>query len=135
MKRTLLLLLCTITIGLSACKKETIITEPVNRTILFDIFPQDWTPSTDGLSYYRDIQVPENTADFNQSGQIVVAMSFEDVNIYEGLPQVYKGLTYRFTTEPGFVRIILNDPYDAPVSRPTFESTAKVTLIDGRIID
>lgn len=136
MKRYLLLFLCTITIGMSSCKKETLITEPINRTILFDIFPVDWTTTDGGLTYFKRLNVPQNTPSFNQSGHIVVAMSFEDVNEYEGLPQVYNGLSYQFVSGVGYVTIIISSPNaNTPISKPTFESTAKVTLIDADLIN
>lgn len=138
MKKALLLFFCAATVMLSSCKKEVISPETTNLTILSDIFPNDWTLSADGLSYFTRISVPENDDFYNQNGSVVVAMSFENLNVYEALPQTYKGFSYRFTYEPGYVTIYLNDPYGQPLvagDRPTFESTAKIALLDGQLID
>lgn len=136
MKKYLLLILCTLTLAFSSCKKEVIAPETSNRTILFDILAADWKTTDGGYTYFKDISVPENTKNFNDSGQIIVAMSFEDVNVYEGLPQVFQGLSYRFTTDPGFVTIILTDPNGGLINHaPTFDATAKITLIDSQLIN
>ena len=136
MKKYLLLLFCTVAVSLSSCKKETLITEPINRTILFDIFQNEWTTTDGGLTYFKRLSVPENTASFNQSGHIVVAMSFEDVNEYEGLPQVYNGLSYQFVSGQGYVTIIISSPNSGtPINRPNFDATAKVTLIDAVLLN
>jgi len=137
MKKYLLLILCTITLGLSSCEKEVLVPNSSNRTILVDIFPNDWRTDDNGFTYYKVINVPENTANFNDIGHIAVSMSFEDVDVYEGLPQVYGNVSYRFTTEPGYVTIHLNNPAgnSIRVTQPTFESTAKITLIDSQLIN
>jgi hypothetical protein len=136
MKKHLLLLLCIVAVTISSCKKETLITEPTNRTILFDIFQNDWTTTDGGLTYVKRLSVPENTASFNHSGHIVVAMSFEDINEYEGLPQVYNGLSYQFVSGEGYVTIIISSPNrGTPISRPDFDATAKVTLIDAILLN
>jgi hypothetical protein len=135
MKKYLLLLLCTVAVTISSCKKETIITEPTNRTILFDIRPNDWVLSGNGLGYYKDVVVPENNDSFNRSGHVVVSMSFDDPLVYEGLPQVYQGVTYRYSAEPGFVTLYVGNANGTAVARPAGTVTAKITLIDGQLID
>lgn len=135
MKKYLLLLLCTAAIGLSSCKKDTLVTEPLNRTILFDIRPNDWVLSGNGLGYYKDVSVPENNVNFNKSGHVVVSMSFEAADVFEGLPQVYQGVTYRYSAEPGFVTLYVGNANGTAVGRPTGTVTAKITLIDGQLIN
>ena len=138
MKKALLLFFCAATVMLSSCKKEVISPETTNLTILSDIFPNDWKLTPDRLSYVVEISVPENDEFYNQNGSVVVAMSFENLNVYEALPQTYKGFSYRFTYEPGKVKIYLSDPYGQVLvadDEPTFESTAKISLLDGQLID
>jgi hypothetical protein len=135
MKKNLLLILCTLTLGLSSCKKEVLVAEPSNRTILLDILAKEWKTKDNGLTYYRDISVPENNANFNNRGHIVVAMSFEKIDVFEGLPQVYQGLSYTFTSEPGYVTLYLRRVDGQASAQPTFDSTAKITLIDAELID
>lgn len=133
MKKYLLLLLCTITVGLSSCKKELI--APSNRTIIVDIAGKSWITNDGGVTYYTNIQVPENDANFNQRGHIVLAMAFENPDVYEGLPQVYLGISYTFTSQPGSVTIYQNAVSGAVINQPVGVSTAKITLIDSEIID
>ena len=135
MKKYVLLLLCTITLGLSSCKKEEFVTEPLNRTILVDITPNQWVPSGNGAGFYLDIDVPENNSSFNKSGHVVVSMSFDDPVVFEGLPQVYQGITYRYSAEPGIVTVYVGNANGTAAGRPTGTVTAKITLIDGQLID
>lgn len=136
MKKTVLFLfLCLVTLGISSCEKEVFVPEQSNRTFLFDIMPADWRTDDGGRTWFREIDVPENDNYFNSTGQIIVSMSFEDVNIYETLPQTFQGLTYRVRSGIGFVSIEVGDPYGDPISAPNFESTAKVTLLDATPIN
>jgi len=136
MKKYLLLLLCTITVGLSSCKKETFINETTNRTVLVDIPPGNWALSANGLYYSTVVDLPENNSNFNHVGQVLVAMSFDNPDVYEALPQVYAGDSYTFTSQPGKVTIFINDAYNnaRPVP-PSGVTTAKVTLVDAYQID
>lgn len=136
MKKYLLLLLAIASIGLSSCKKEVFIPEVANRTILVDIQANAWRLSDNGLYYFTEVDVPENDQNFNHSGQVLVSMSFDDANVYEGLPQVYAGDSYTFTSEPNRVTIFINDAYNnrRPVP-PSGVTTAKITLVDAVIID
>lgn len=134
MKKYLLLLLVT-TIGLSSCKKEIIDSGQRNRTILVDIPGNNWKTTDGGRNYFTNISVPENTQQFNQSGHIVVAMAFENPDQYEGLPQVYLGISYTFTSQPGSVTIYQNAVDNHILTQPSGVSTAKITLIDSDIIN
>lgn len=130
MKKYLLLLLVT-TIGLSSCKKEIIDSGQRNRTIIVDIPGANWKTTDGGRNYFTNINVPENDAQFNQSGHIVLAMAFENPNQYEGLPQVYLGISYTFTSQPGSVTIYQNAVDNHVLTQPVGVSTAKITLIDS----
>lgn len=134
MKKYLLLLLVT-TIGLSSCKKEVIDSGQRNRTIIVDIPGSNWTSTDGGRNFSTRIDVPENNAQFNQSGHIVVAMAFENPNLYEGLPQVYLGISYTFKSQPGSVIINQNAVDNHVLVQPNGVSTAKITLIDSDIIN
>lgn len=129
------MLLCTVTIGLSSCKKEVIVPETSNRTILLDIKPNDWQVSGDRLGFYKDISVPENTPYFNNNGHVVVSMSFDNADVFEGLPQVYNGVTYRYSAEPNIVTVYVGNANGTAAARPIGTVTAKITLIDGILID
>jgi hypothetical protein len=135
MKKYLLLLLCTVTIGLSSCKKEVIVPESSNRTILLDIKSDEWQVSANRLGFYKDISVPENTPYFNNNGHVVVSMAFDNPDVFEGLPQVYQGITYRYSSEPNIVTIYIGNANGTALVTPPGIVTAKITLIDGILID
>lgn len=127
MKKSILLFLCVLGIGLSSCKKETIV--PANRTILVDINPNNWR-TDNGYDYYNVITVGENNTNFNQNGTILVTMSFTDANTYVGLPVIFNNLDYSYTSSPGIVTIYARSISNAVV-KPTTLVTAKITLIDA----
>lgn len=133
MKKYLLLFLCTLTVGLSSCKKEVIAPALQNRTVLVNIPPANWDLKADGTGYYTIIDVPENTSNFNQIGHIVVALSFGS-SVFEGLPEVYQNNTYRFDSRPKQVTLYIERVGNTPAVKPTVTVTAKVTLIDAEQI-
>lgn len=136
MKKYLLLLLIACT-GLASCKKETFITEPLNRTILVDIAPNKWVLSANRLEYSTVINIPENNVNFNHSGGIIVAMSFEDADEYDALPHLYTNTNdnYRFTSRPGSLTILLSNLNGVTPIPPDGLVTAKITLVDANLID
>lgn len=135
MKKYLLLLLSITAIGLSSCKKEVIANnQTTNRTILVNVPKANWKLTSDNKSWFTTITVPENDAYFNKNGHIVVAMSIDDPNVYEALPQTYKGISYTIDSGIGFVNIYFSEPNGAAIGAPTFDSNVKVTLIDSSLI-
>lgn len=135
MKKYLLLLICA-TALFSSCKKETFVQDTPNRTILVDLKPADWKLSSDNHSYYQNISLPENDQYLNQSGQVIVAMAFEDENQYEALPMVYEGFAYGFYYKPGVLTVTVDDVYGTDkITPPNAIVTAKITLLDGQIIN
>ncbi|MGY0038329.1 hypothetical protein [Pedobacter sp. NJ-S-72] len=135
MKKKYILLLLSITaIGLSSCKKENIVQQPLtNRTILADIFAKDWTITSDGRSYFKEIALPENDA-FNKNGAVVVGMAFDDPGAFEGLPHVFSGRTYRYVAQVGKITFYVNDANGGVVAKPDYDVTVKITLVDGELI-
>lgn len=85
MKKTILLLLCTVTLGLVSCKKDTIINETTpNRTIVFDVNPNEWV--LDGGTYYLDLDIIEiDDINFYDEG-ILVYMATPNFTNYYQLP-------------------------------------------------
>ncbi len=135
MKKFIFLLLCTATLGLVSCKKDTIVNNILPRTILFDIAANSWKTTDGGKTYFTEINVPENDDDFNQSGGVVVSMAFDaNRSIFDGLPNVYQGLSYQFSSEPGYV-VIYVDAIEGDTFPPPAAATAKIVLVDSEIID
>ena len=55
MKRILLLLVCTVTLGLTSCKKDTIVQQEnvLGRTYYLDIRPSDWVRNGNGSYSFK----------------------------------------------------------------------------------
>ncbi|MBB6500806.1 hypothetical protein [Pedobacter cryoconitis] len=136
MKKYLLLLLSITAIGLSSCKKEVIApnNQTTNRTILVTVPKANWKVTNDGKSWFTTINVQENDAYFNKNGHIVVAMSIDDPNVYEAIPQTYNKISYNFDSGIGYVNIYFSDPNGIAIGAPTFDSNVKITLIDSYLI-
>lgn len=135
MKKFIFLLLCTATLGLVSCKKDTIVNNIVPRTILYDIPANGWKTTDGGRSYSTEVIVPENDDNFNQSGGVIVSMAFDaNRRIFDGLPNVYQGLSYQFSSEPGYV-VIYVDAIDNEAFPPPAAATVKIVLVDSEIID
>ncbi|WP_316812121.1 hypothetical protein [Pedobacter heparinus] len=135
MKKLILLLLCTATLGLVSCKKDTIVNNILPRTISYDIPTSAWKTSDGGRSYFTEVNVPENNDDFNQSGGVIVSMAFDaNKSIFDGLPNVYQGLSYQFSSEPNYV-VIYVDGIDGQVISPPSAARVKIVLVDSELID
>jgi len=132
MKKYILILLSVVAVGLSSCKKDTIITESANRSIVVDIAPTSWAPSSDGLYYSTRIDVPENNANFNQIGHVAASIAFDNPDVYEALPQTFEGVSYTYTSSPGQVILYINSVNNnVRPARPTGITTVKIVLIDA----
>lgn len=135
MKKFIFLLLCTATLGLVSCKKDTIVNNIVPRTILFDITASNWKTTDGGKTYFTEISVPEINDNFNQSGGVIVSMAFDaNRSIFDGLPNVYQGLSYQFSSEPGYVLIFV-DAVNGQAIPPPGSARVKIVLVDSEIID
>ncbi len=97
MKRILLLLLCTTTLGLVSCKKDNIIQDTPNRTIILTIHPNDWVKSTNGDTYTATLQIPEiDRINVDVEGILVYLDHPVNVNSYIQLPYVFGGNSYSY---------------------------------------
>ncbi|MEQ7800068.1 hypothetical protein ABDJ41_09660 [Pedobacter sp. ASV1-7] len=136
MKKLILLLLCTATLGLVSCKKDNYVPQIYPRTILYDIPTSAWKTTDDGYTYSTTINVPENDENFNQSGGVIASLSFDPQRkVYDALPNVVQGISYNFTSEPGYVVIFIEDALGAKINPPVGTIRAKIVLVDSEIID
>ena len=84
MKKLTFLILCITTLGLVSCKKDTIVQNTPNRTIIFDVNPNRWV--LDGGKYYLDLNVKEiDDINFYDEG-ILVYTATPNFNNYYQLP-------------------------------------------------
>lgn len=117
MKKLTLLLLCITTLGLVACQKDTYINQTTpNRTIVFDMAPNQWVLSN-GV-YYLDLNIPEiDDINFYDEG-ILVYTSTPNFTSYYQLP--YGDFDY----EAHIGGISISSSY-----RPTTTIRVKVVLV------
>ena len=135
MKKLILLLLCTATLGLVSCKKDNYVPQIYPRTILYDIPTSAWKTTDDGYTYSPTINVPENDENFNQSGGVIASLSFDPQRkVYDALPNVVQGISYNFTSEPGYVVILIEDALGGKINR-TLHLTRTRTLALGKVDD
>nr|WP_121271124.1 hypothetical protein [Pedobacter schmidteae] len=137
MKKVILLLICTVTLGLVSCKKETITPQIFPRTILYDIPANAWKTTNGGLTYRTTINVGENDENFNQSGGVIVSLAFDaQKRVFDALPNVVDGLSYNYTSEPGYVDVYIEDVNGRVINNPPGGPIRiKIVLVDSEIID
>ena len=139
MKPKLLLLLCMVTLGLASCKKDTIIEETQNKTVIFDIQPTQWKLSTDGKTYsYQYTNLPE-IDDFGLRNEgTLMYISYPNSSgaytTYAQLPFVYNVDAYSYEAYNGGVNVLIQSSdlqASAPI-RPNTTVRIKVVIITSR---
>ena len=132
MKKLILLLLCTATLGLVSCKKDNIIQETPNRTYNFTIQPNQWVLSTDGYNYtyeWRNALIDEITVD--DEGVLVYISHPVNPSSYIQLPYTYNVDAYSYELFVGGIALdIQSSDFQAtqPV-KPSQPVLVKVVVI------
>lgn len=132
MKRILLLLLCTATLGLVSCKKDTIVQETPNRTFVYTVQPNQWILSTDQLAYTTELRVDEiDQISVDDEGVLVYIANPATSNVYRQLPYVYNVDAYSYEMYRGGIRIGIesSDYQDRAPVKPTQAVQVKIVLI------
>jgi hypothetical protein len=130
MKKLLLLLLCTTTLGLVSCKKDNIIQETPNRTIIFTIQPNEWKESTDGGTFTAEI----DRLNVDIEGILVYIDHPLQGSSYIQLPFVLSGSAYSYEHyEDGISIDIQRSTYATENPQPPTKAIrVKVVLIPSR---
>ncbi len=134
MKKLTILMLCIVTLGLSACKKETIVQNIPNRTIITTINPSDWRQDTDGATLYSLINIADvlDGATFEQDA-ILVYISRDDNNTYEQIPNVYNLNSYSYLIDKVAktleIDIQRSDKQTLYPSIPTTKTRIKIVIV------
>lgn len=82
MKKLTILMLCIATLGLASCKKDTIIENTPNRTIIFDSNPNSWVLQNG--KYYLDLSIDEvDDINFYDEGILVYTATPNYANYYQ----------------------------------------------------
>ena len=135
MKKLLLLLLCTTTLGLVSCKKDTILEETPNRTIILNIQPNQWSTVNNGRTITVDLNIPEiDQLNVDVEGILVYLDHPVNVNSYIQLPYVYSGSAYSYEQFKGGIAVDIQRSEYATANPqvPTVPIRVKVVLIPSR---
>jgi hypothetical protein len=127
MKKILFFLCFTMVVIASSCKKEYITNATPNQTILFTVATSAWKLSTDGKSYYAVVSTPEIDSYFNNNGGVLVYFSITS-GVFEQVPEVYNGVSYSYTHNPGSV-VLYAQSYDGVTPIVPQALTLKLVLI------
>ena len=135
MKRILLLLIATATLGLASCKKDNIIQETSNRTILITIQPSQWKLTTDGRTYNAEIGIDEiDDLSVRLEGILVYREHPVNPESYIQIPYTFEGNTYSYEQFDGGLSFDIQRATFATGSpiAPTVPIRFKVVLIPSR---
>lgn len=132
MKKLIFLLLCTATLGLVSCKKDTIVQQLPGKTYNFTIQPDQWVLSADKLNYtyeWKNSAIKDFTVD--DDGVLVYLSHPINSSSYIQLPFVYDVDAYSYELFVGGIALdIQSSDYQAtqPV-KPTRPVLVKVVII------
>ena len=132
MKKLTLLLLCIATLGLASCKKDTIINQTTpNRTVVLNVASTAWTLSSNGLTYYTVLNVPEIDQFSLDNEAVLVYISYDNGATYLQMPFVYNVDAYSTVISKGKVEIDIqsSDNQATQPIKPTANVRVKVVLI------
>lgn len=132
MKKLILLLLCTATLGLVSCKKTVVAPQAMNKTVVFDISPNQWIPSSDGLTYsYEFNDLPEiDDYGYKYDGTLVY-LSYPNYGSYQQIPHTFNVDAISYSSYVGGIAIdIQSSDFQEPTpNRPTQIIRVKVILV------
>jgi hypothetical protein len=129
MKKILFILCGVILMATSACKK-TYITPNPNQTILIDVASSSWTTTDGGKTYVSTINTPEIDNYFNDHGGVLVYFSFTS-GVYEQIPEVYQGISFSYTHNPGSLALYAQASDGVTVITPPADMVMKLLLINS----
>ncbi|MBB2151787.1 hypothetical protein [Pedobacter gandavensis] len=137
MKKILLLLLCTATLGLASCKKEVIVDPGLpNETIETVIAPGNWTYINNNETLTTTVQFPEiDPATFKNDALIVALYPDNSVAEYKGMPFTYNGLAYSYTVRRGSITVEIETSGDNNLTptRPVVPVGLRVTFVTSTL--
>jgi len=135
MRRLILLLLCTATLGLASCKKDTIVQEPLNKTIIYDIGPNQWISSDAGkllTNTFTDIDELDKYGVLNEG--VLVSISYNNEASYIQLPFVYNQDSYGYEISEGKIIMTIqrSDNINGIPTKPNGPVKVKVVILASK---
>jgi hypothetical protein len=116
-----------IMLSLASCNKEYVVP---NRTIITELFAEDWDNLDQGRNFVAEIDMPEIDDYVNEHHGVLVYVSFGN-RTYEQIPQVYNGVSYTYFTRPGQLVMELQSSDGISVVTPPGSMTVKIVLIES----
>ncbi|NRF41997.1 hypothetical protein [Pedobacter foliorum] len=133
MKKLLFLILCTTTLGLVSCKKDTIVNQTTpNRTFIYTIKPSSWTLNANKDTYTTILDIPEiDNITLDDEGVLVYITDPDNANVQKPLPHTFNFTAYSYEFTKGEIRVFIqNSDTDKLIpAAPTKPITAKVIII------
>jgi len=137
MKNLILLILCTATLGLVSCKKETIIQESANRTFIYTIRSNSWTLSADQQTFSTILDIPEvDGVTLDDEAVLVYITNPGEPGKQKQLPFVYNVDAYSYEISNGQIKIDIesSDYQNRTPIKPNADITAKVIIIPSTFV-
>jgi len=125
MKKILTLICCIVVVAATSCKKETII-GPGATTVFTST--TGWTFDSGINAYTADIPMPEIDNYYDNHGAVLVYLDY-GTGEYEQLPDVFDGVSYRFTYTKGHVYIDAQNSDGSKLATAPSNLKVKIVLI------
>lgn len=135
MRKLILLLLCTATLGLASCKKDTIVQETSNKSIIYDIAPNQWTTTDGGKTYTNSFtKIPEVDQYGLENEGTLVYISYNNETSYIQVPFVYNLDSYSYEVSNNkLVLTIQSSSFSAPnPTKPITNVRVKVVIVAAK---
>lgn len=130
MKTLALLPLLFLCIWSSGCKKEEVVVpQNLNQTIIQDVQTGAWTLNTETGTYMVTIKMPEIDNDVNDIDGIIVSVSAGGTGAYEAIPNVYNGVSFTYTHQPGSLTLEVQDADGVGASKPGSMIRVKIVIV------
>ena len=120
---------CVIVFAASSCTKKYITPNP-NQTILINVASSSWTTTDGGKTFVSVINTPEIDNYFNDHGGVLVYFSFTN-GVYEQIPEVYQGISFSYTHNPGSLALYAQASDGVTVIQAPADMTMKLLLINS----
>jgi len=134
MRKLILLLLCTATLGLASCKKDTIVQETPNKSIIYDIAPDQWTTTDGGKTYtnvFTDIKEIDQYGLENEG--TLVYISYNNETSYIQLPFVYNYGSYSYEAAKNRLTMTIQSSTTASnPAKPMTKVRVKVVIVAAK---
>jgi hypothetical protein len=109
----------------TSCKKE-IVAGNNNQTVLISVPSSSWQ-TADGNSYRVSLYIPEITSYFNDTGEVLVYLSYND-GTFEQIPEVNDNISYSFTHHTGNVTVYAEELNGRMITPPPM-TNVKIVLV------